>query len=238
VSYLNTIPLLFGIRNSKLIGEIDLLIDYPSRIASFLLEDKIDIGLVPVAVIPKMKEFYLNTQYCIGSEGPVASVCLFSERPIQNVKTVLMDYQSTTSVELTKILLREYWKIEPDLLDTREDFRHLIGKETAGLIIGDRALEQRKISSYIYDLGEAWKNLTNLPFVFAAWISNKKLDESFVQEFDTANSIGLKDLERVLESLHSDLFDLKEYYTKYISYNFDEAKMKALNLFLDKINPK
>jgi chorismate dehydratase len=145
VSYLNTIPLLFGIRNSRLIREIDLLIDYPSRIASFLLEDKIDIGLVPVAVIPRMKEFYLNTQYCIGSEGPVASVCLFSERPIQNVKTVLMDYQSTTSVELTKILLREYWKIEPDLLDTREDFRHLIREETAGLIIGDRALEQRRI---------------------------------------------------------------------------------------------
>jgi chorismate dehydratase len=100
VSYLNTIPLLFGIRNSALMQEIELLIDYPSRIASLLLEDKIDIGLVPVAVIPRMKEFYLNTEYCIGSEGPVASVCLFSERPIQNVKNVLMDYQSSSSVEL------------------------------------------------------------------------------------------------------------------------------------------
>jgi len=62
--------------------DIALTIDYPSRIASMLLKDEIDMGLVPVAILPLMKEYYINGDYCIGSDGPVASVCLFSETPI------------------------------------------------------------------------------------------------------------------------------------------------------------
>ncbi len=236
VSYLNTKPLLYGIRNSPIMSSIELQIDYPSRIASLLMDDSIDIGLVPVAVIPSMKEYYINTHYCIGCDGPVASVCLFSEVPVEQLKYLLMDYQSRTSVELAKILLRDYWMVKLELKDTKEDFRHLIRGDTAGLMIGDRALEQRKISHFAYDLGEAWKNLTGLPFVFAAWISNKRMDESFVEAFDNATGLGVNNIEAVLQNLNSDFFDLKEYYTKYISYPFNDSKRKGLNLFLQKLD--
>lgn len=235
VSYLNTRPLLYGIQHSALIRDIDLVIAYPSRIASLLLEDAIDIGLVPVAVIPEMQEYYINTHFCIGSDGPVALVCLFSEIPIQNATRILLDYQSRTSVELVKVLLKEYWKTDPELLDTKQDFRHQIKGATAGLMIGDRALEQRKISHFVYDLGEAWKNLTGLPFVYAAWISNKKLDDSFLYAFNQANANGLNDLEKLLVDLNSDLFDLRQYYTKFISYPLNDAKMLGLNFFLSKL---
>ena len=188
VSYLNTKPLLFGIEHAEVRNKIELKIDYPSRIAAMLLNDEIDIGLVPVAIIPKLEEYYLNTDYCIGSDGAVASVCLFSEVPIHKVEKVLLDYQSRTSVQLAKILLKEYWKVDPVAEDAKEDFREHIYGTTAGLVIGDRALEQRKKSAYIYDLGEAWKNFTDLPFVFAAWISNKNLDKNFIKEFNEAIS--------------------------------------------------
>lgn len=238
VSYLNTKPLLYGIQHTALINDIELRIDYPSRIAAMLLDEEIDIGLVPVAVIPKMKEYHINTGYCIGSDGPVASVCLFSETPVEQIGQVLLDYQSRTSVELAKILLKEYWKITPELIDARADFRNHIKGKTAGVVIGDRALEQRKISPYIYDLGEAWKNLTGLPFVFAAWISNKKLDDEFVRRFDEANRIGLDNLQTVLAGLHFDAFDLHSYYTQCISYKLDEAKKEGLRLFLQKLKGK
>ena len=235
VSYLNTKPLLRGIQDSAIIQEIELHIDYPSRVASMLLEDKIDIGLVPVAIIPFLKEYHIDSNFCISCDGPVASVCLFSERPLGNVKRVLLDYQSRTSVQLVKVLLKEYWKLTPELVDAKEDFRGEIKGDTAAVVIGDRSLEQRKISPYIYDLGEAWKNMTGLPFVFAAWISNKKMPEGFIKRFDNANAEGINNLGPLLKELRFDAFDLKEYYTRYIQYNLDEAKRKGLALFLSKL---
>jgi chorismate dehydratase len=72
VSYLNTKPLIYGFEHGKMENEVDLIIDYLSRIASMLLENKIDIGLVPVAIIPQMKEYHIISDYCIGSLGGVA----------------------------------------------------------------------------------------------------------------------------------------------------------------------
>jgi chorismate dehydratase len=232
VSYLNTKPLLFGIENSPIIGDIELVIDYPARIATMLLEDEIDMGLVPVSIIPEMREYHFCTDYCIGCDGEVASVCLFSERPIVQVKRILLDYQSRTSVQLTKILLKKYWRLSPELIGAKEDFRNRIEGETAALVIGDRALEQRLLSEHIYDLGFAWKELTGLPFVFAAWISNKKLDDKFVQQFNAANKYGLDNINELLNTLKYSVYDLHHYYDKHISYPFDGEKRKGLDLFL------
>jgi chorismate dehydratase len=232
VSYLNTKPLLYGIRHSSIMEDIDLIIEYPARIADMLLKDEIDMGLVPVAIIPKMKEYYINGDHCIGSDGPVASVCLFSETPIEKVENVLLDYQSRTSVQLAAILLERYWKISPQLIDAGQDFRDHIKGTTAGVVIGDRALEQRKISPYVYDLGEAWTALTGLPFVFAAWISNKPLDPGFIARFDEANRQGIGQIGKVVAENPYPLFDLTAYFTKYLNYSLDEDKKQGLARFL------
>jgi chorismate dehydratase len=236
VSYLNTKPLLYGIEHAGISNDLDLIIDYPSRIAAMLLNDEIDIGLVPVAVIPKMKEYHINTDYCIGCNGAVASVCLFSEVPLDQVKKVLLDYQSRTSVHLAKILLKEHWNVQPEFVHTKENFRNLIKDSTAGLVIGDRALEQRKLSPFIYDLGKAWKDFTGLPFVFAAWISNRSLDEAFIKKFNEANKNGIENIPSLLSTLKYDVFDLHQYYTQCINYNLDEEKQKGLKLFLEYLN--
>ena len=174
VSYLNTKPLIYGFEKGKMKDEVDLIMAYPSKIAAMLSNDEIDVGLVPVAIIPELKEYYIISDYCIGSDGEVGSVCLFSEVPLEKIERILLDYQSKTSIELLKILVKKYWKINPIFINTSKDYRNEISGTTAGLIIGDRALEQRKISTYTYDLGMEWKNFTGLPLVFAAWISNKK----------------------------------------------------------------
>ena len=233
VSYLNTKPLLYGIHKHKISQQIELIEDYPSRIAQLLIDDKIDVGLIPVAAIPRLKEHYIISNYCIGSDGPVASVCIFSEVPIEEVKNIYLDYQSKTSVNLARILLKEYWKKEVELIETRdEDFRDQIKGNTAGVIIGDRALQQRSKSKYIYDLGEAWMKHTGLPFVFATWVANKPLPAEFINEFDEANAFGLKHLNDVIAETTSSNFNLKNYYNNYISYNLDNQKRKGMNLFL------
>ena len=232
VSYLNTKPLLYGIERSSIMKDMELIIDYPSRIADMLLRDEIDMGLVPVAVIPKMSTWYINGDICIGSNGPVASVCLFSETPVEKIERVLLDYQSRTSVALAKVLLKEYWKISPELVPGEKDFREHIKGTTAGVVIGDRALEQRRDSPFVYDLGEAWKDFTGLPFVFAAWVSNKPLDPVFIEKFNTANKAGLEQIEAVVKENPYTVFNLHDYFTKYLNYQLDPAKRKGLDKFL------
>ena len=232
VSYLNTKPLLYGIERAPIRKDIELIIDYPSSIASMLLRDEIDMGLVPVAIIPRMKEAYINGDFCIGSNGNVASVCLFSETPLDEIGRVLLDYQSRTSVQLARILLKEYWRMSPELVDGGKDFRDHIKGTTAGVVIGDRAFEQRRISPYVYDLAEAWKGLTGLPFVFAAWISNKPLDPAFVQAFDEANRQGVAHIDEVVAENPYPLFDLRDYFTKHLDYRLDALKRQGLKKFL------
>ena len=77
VSYLNTKPLLYGVKRSGLMDKIELIEAYPAKIAQMLLDDEIDVGLVPVAIMPKLKEAYIVTDFCIGAETAVASVCLW-----------------------------------------------------------------------------------------------------------------------------------------------------------------
>jgi chorismate dehydratase len=232
VSYLNTKPLLYGIERSELMHDIELITDYPARIADRLLNDEIDIGLVPVETISRMKTFYINSGYCIGSHGPVASVCLFSEVPLEKLETVLLDDQSRTSVALLKILLREYWKQSPAMKEASGAFSHRIAGNTGAVMIGDRALAQRKISPFIYDLGEAWTKMTGLPFVYAAWVSNKPLDETFLARFNEANGEGLKQLDAVIRENPSSLYDLNDYFKNHIDYRLDEAKKQGLQKFL------
>lgn len=232
VNYLNTKPLVYGIQHSPVSDRLILIEDYPSNIARLLLDGSIDVGLVPVAVIPHLREYHIVTDYCIGCTGPVASVALFSEVPVNEIEEVLLDYQSRTSVALAKILMREYWQIQPAVTDTKSDYRSKIKGATAGLVIGDRALEQRKVSPYIYDLGEAWKDFTGLPFVFAAWVSNKPLPANFISEFNAANKLGLENIETVVAENPYPIFDLHSYYTEHISYELTAEKRKGLEKFL------
>ena len=233
MSYLNTKPLIYGLEKGLMSDTVQLKLDYPAHIAQQLLDDEIDVGLVPVALIPRLQQHFFVSDYGICCDGPVASVCVFSEVPINEIKEVLLDYQSRTSVRLARILMKEHWKIEPVITDTREDFRERIKGTMDGVVIGDRALEQRSRSPYIYDLGEAWKQFTGKPFVFAAWLSNKRLNGNFVDAFNIANNFGLTQLDEVIRQNPYPHFDLKEYYTSCIDYRLDTEKKSGLALYLD-----
>ncbi len=214
-------------------NRIELITGYPASIAGMLIKDEIDIGLVPVAIIPELIEYHIIGDYCIGAEGDVASVCLFSDVPLTKIETVLLDYQSRTSVNLCKILLQRYWNINPFLQNAGKDYRNDIHGNTAGVVIGDRALEQRHQSNYIYDLAGSWKAFTGLPFVFAAWIANKKLPDDFCKDFNSANAIGLQHLEDVIQENPYSVYSLHTYYTKNISYHLTDEKRKGLKMFLE-----
>lgn len=239
VSYLNTKPLLYGIFKSEISSEISLELDIPSVGAQKLKSGLADFGLVPVAIIPELHRPSIISNFCIGATGEVRTVCIYANTELQNLETIYLDFHSRTSVELTRILLKEYWKIQPRLVPAFPGYESKITGKTGGLIIGDRAIELESQFRYHYDLGEAWKNFTGLPFVFAAWVTTKPLPEDFIYRFNEALQRGIAEIPQLIYLLPNPThpFDLNRYFTKYISYNLDEDKKTALKKYLHFLQP-
>lgn len=214
---------------------IDLMKAYPAQIAQALLDDTIDIGLVPVAIIPFLTNPQIVSKFVIGTEGEVASVALFSQVPMDQIEKVYLDYQSRTSVALAQILFKQYWKKEVEFLNATEGYINQINGTTAGIIIGDRALVSLDKFEHIYDLGSAWKAYSGLPFVFAAWVANKPIPLDFMEAFDAANAYGLDKLDEVIALIPASqqVYDLHTYYTENISYELTEEKRAGLAKFLE-----
>jgi len=234
VSYLNTKPFLYGFEHSQLINEIKLTTDLPSAIARQLLNDEIDIGLVPVRVIPGLREAHIISDYGITCDGAVGSVLICSQVPMEQIKKLFLDYQSRTSAALTQVLIRDYWKRQPEIIQSTPGYEDQIEGATAGLLIGDRALHLKSKFKYGYDLGEAWKNFTAMPFVFACWVSNKKIPEDFIQRFNETMAFGAHHLEEVIAEQQKNYpdVDVKDYLSSKIQFFIDGKKKEALDYFL------
>ena len=234
VSYLNTKPLLYGLLRHEVGEQLEMETAIPSECARRLLAGETDLALIPVAVLPELDEYHLVSDYCIGTVGAVKTVCIYGDVPIEEMDAIYLDHHSRTSAMLTRLLLQEYWKLEPVLLPAREGYIDQISDATGGLVIGDRAIGLEKRFKYVYDLGEIWQRHTGLPFVFAAWVSRKPLSEAFVEQFNEglADGIGhIPELQLLLPSPQPD-FDLVDYFTHCISYELTAEKRQALERFL------
>ena len=237
VSYLNTKPYIWGLKHSPIIEKIDLQIDYPARIAQGLIDGTYDIGLVPVAILPLLPTYHFISDYGIACDGPVASVALFSEVPLPDIETIQLDYHSRTSVALLKILLQDHWKISPRIIPMVPGEQFQIRDKTAALLIGDKALLQLSATNYVYDLGTAWKEMTGLPFVFAAWVSKEKQTPSFTEEFNHACHFGISQIEVWKDEVDFTAYNLTEYSHHNIHFLLDEEKKRGLSLFLYNLKP-
>ena len=239
VSYLNTVPFIHGLKQSELIHSISLQLDYPSICADKLINGIVDLALVPVAVIPKLLQAHIISDYCIGANGAVDTVCLYSDVPITEIESIALDYQSRTSVALLKILLKEYWQLNPELKKADVGFEENIKGKHAALVIGDRAFALNDKHAYIYDLSAIWKEMTGLPFVFAAWVANKKLPQDFIIAFNKALEKGLIDIDTALVfegANYPNCTNPEDYLNNKISYNLDAEKQKGMELFLKKVS--
>ena len=237
VAYLNSKPFLYGLNNFPFKSDIEYTVDTPANISVKLLNGEVDLALVPVAVLSQLKQYYLLDGYCIGAKGPVQSVCLFSERPIENCNRILLDYQSRTSVMLTKILMSKHWKLYPEFVSTEVGYENEIKNETAGLVIGDRALELKSKFKFIYDLSEEWMKLTGLPFVFAVWVSLNEIPDEIKSELTKAFQFGINSIDKVIAEEEKKFIgiDVGNYLTYGIDYIFNDEKLKAMQLFLNYI---
>lgn len=237
VSYLNSKPFLYGLKNYPFKSEIEYSVDTPANVSIKLFNGEVNLALVPVVVLSQLKQYYLLDEFCIGAKGPVQSVCLFSEKPIENCNSILLDYQSQTSVMLTKILMSKHWKLNLEFVSTEAGYEKEIKNETAGLVIGDRALKLKSKFKFVYDLGEEWMKLTGLPFVFAVWLSLNEIPGEIKSELVEAFQFGINSIDKVIaeEEFFFLGIDVENYLTNGIDYMFNDDKIRAMKLFLNYI---
>jgi chorismate dehydratase len=236
VSYTNTKPFIYGIEHSGFINKIDLSLDIPADCAQKLIDDRADIGLIPVAAILNLPEWQIVSDYCIGATGAVNSVFIFSNCDIKDVKRVQLDPQSRSSNNLAKVLLKNYFKISPELIVNADDYSASTEPETAFVQIGDRTFGKKDKYAFAYDLAEEWQNFTGLPFVFAAWVANKSIPQAFMDDFNNALKYGLDNREKLFAELPQRAdFDIQDYLLHKIDFSLTDKKKQALHLFLDYI---
>ncbi len=235
VSYTNTKPFIYGLQHSGMPAKIELSLDNPTDCAQKLIDDVVDIGLIPVAATLSLPEWDIVSDYCIGSVGAVNSVFIFSNCDIREAKTLQLDPQSRTSNNLAKVLVKNYWKASQlKFVEKAVDYAESSESHTAYVQIGDRTFGKKDKYPFVYDLGAEWQKFTGLPFVFAAWIANKPIPVEFMAEFNQALKYGLDHRNELLKELPSRPdFDLDDYLMHKLDFELTEDKKKALYLFLD-----
>jgi chorismate dehydratase len=171
-------------------------------------------------------------EYCIGAQGKVKTVMLYSNCPLNEISSIALDFQSRTSVMLVKILVKNFWKIDVKFFDADEDYIDGISKNNAGLVIGDRTFNLKDSFLYKYDLSEEWFKYTNMPFVFACWVANKNLSDKFKQQFSNALKYGVDNKTNVDDQYNKNTnINLNRYLSENISWDFDSQKKAALKKF-------
>lgn len=236
VSYTNTLPFVYGL--DRLVGlsetqDFVITKDYPSRCAASLLSGEADIALAPVALLAANPHLHICSEYCIGAVGPVDSVLLLSNVPLQQISHIILDYQSRTSNMLVQVLARNFWHIAPTFTPSTEGYESTASATEAVVVIGDRAFENAGKYRYRYDMAEEWHKMTQLPFVFAAWVSSKAIDPQQLSTFNNALKFGIGHLTEAIASVApNQYFDIDDYLRNKISYPLDDSKKHALSLFL------
>jgi len=238
ISYLNSFPFIYGLRKNNLDKKFEISLHIPSVCADKLILGDVDIALAPVVLMKQLNNVKIISDYCIGANGNVDTVCLFSDVPFYEIKNIFIDYQSRTSVELLKIILKDFWKISPYFIHTSKNYESRIMGKNAGLIIGDRAFHYKNKFNYIYDLSGIWKEMSGLPFVFACWITNKKIDEDFKKVFNNALGYGINNIQEAIKLAPNILSHCKnpyDYLNNKISYHLNDDKLEGMRLFLKRI---
>lgn len=239
VTYLNAWPVLYGLMLGR--EPAQLRMAYPSVLAQRLVSRECDLALAPVATLARRPGFELAPRICLGADGPVTSVLIVSERPLQELDALLLDTQSGTSVVLAQLIaaeLRGGRSIELRSADYARIDRECHGA-TGAVIIGDRAIEVRDRYAHVLDLSEAWQAWTGLPFVFAGWIAQRGvLNDERVEMLERSLEHGLaarREIAHLWVAQHGgDADSVQHYLTHHMRYRLDERFRAGLSEFLQR----
>jgi predicted solute-binding protein len=227
VKYLNAVPLTRGL-------EDEVIFATPAQLAEKLQKDELDAGLVSITEVLFHDRYDVLDSIAIASLGEVKSVILAHRKPIEELKEIFCDTASLTSVNLLRVLLAER--------GLRPEFKPLPDYPNAAqhdgvLLIGDPALDFALAghSHEILDLGAAWLELTNLPFVYAVWALRRGMEHaSLRRQLREARDFGLDTLDSIIRNRTEYDYDFrKDYLSWHIHYHLGTDEKRGITKFIE-----
>ena len=201
VGFLNARPLTWVLDQSP--DRWNVRYDVPSVCSTLLREGAIDVGLVPSIDYLDDESYRVVPGVAIGSRGPVASVALYTTRPLEDIQSIALDTNSRTSVALLRILCRHHFRIAPAYVHAPPDVAAMVRAHDAGLLIGDPAFDtdHEALGLTKIDLGASWTEMTGLPFVYAAWTGRAgAIGATEVRALQDAQAAGVGAIEAIAEA--------------------------------------
>jgi chorismate dehydratase len=235
VSYLNAKPLIHGLENDR---DVDLKLAVPARLLAGLQSSEFDVALLPVIDYQRLGDARIVPVGGIGCDGPTLTVRIFSRKPIEQIQELACDSESHTSVALARIVLARRYGIRPEFRDLSPQ---LTGTDKTGtgavLLIGDKVVcDEPPGMAYQLDLGEAWKQLTGMPFVFAIWITRAGVRLGDLPDrLRKARELGMANLPAIIRrdavprGWPADL--AMKYLSEHLKFEVGERELEAVRLF-------
>jgi len=238
VGYLNARPLTWALDRAP--ERWDVRYDLPSVCARLLQDGEVDLGLVPSIEFLQASDYRFVPGVGVTSCGPVASVALFTRRPLHDIRHIALDTSSRTSVALIQILCHHHFRIRPRFVPHGPELAVMTRDFDGGLLIGDPAFEADHAALGLtkVDLGEEWTKMTGLPFVYAAWTGRPgAISPEDVQALQQAQAEGLSALD-VIAAEYGDASETRTakalaYLRDNVKYRLAAEEAAGLQLFLD-----
>jgi chorismate dehydratase len=233
VGYLNARPLVYELERQP---RFDVRYDTPSECARLLHQGATDLGLIPSIEYLRAGPYRIVPDVAIASDGAVASVALYTTKPIDAVASIAMDTSSRTSVALTQVLCKRHFNIAPELVHRGPDLPDMLARCDAALVIGDVALLLDHGAVEKIDLGEVWKAMTGLPFVYAFWAGRPDvLTADDVTALQRARDAGVAQPERIAREYFAEMPGYHAVGARYlrdnIKYHLGDAERAGLETF-------
>jgi chorismate dehydratase len=238
VGYLNARPLTWALDRAPERWRIRY--DVPSVCSRLLHEGHVSLGLIPSIDYLQSPDYRFVPGVGIGSRGPIASVALFTRRPLADVKRIALDTSSRTSVALVRVLCHHRFRISAEFVPHGPDLQEMTRRADAALLIGDPALEAHHDALGLekIDLGAEWTAMTGLPFVYAAWTGRAgAVGAADVDLLQKAQEEGVRSSDAIAtEYGHGDpaLTALAGAYLRdNVKYGLGPDEARGLQMFLD-----
>jgi len=241
VSYLNTVPLVWGLQHSPdpaLRETFDLRFALPSACADQLASGQADIGIVPVIEMARQGlDYFPGTG--IACHGPVRSILLISKVPFKEIRKLATDSGSRTSAMLSQVILAEKFGVRPHVVSLPANLPDMLGQTDAALLIGDAALrvDPATLPFETLDLGAEWIAMTGLPMVFAVWAGRKEIvREPYGQVFLESLRYGLTHMDDIVAAeAPGRQFSpevVRRYLTHHIVFELGEKDYEGMRLYI------
>jgi chorismate dehydratase len=232
VSFLNAKPLIYGLDDAE---GVELGLEVPSKLLDGLRQGRYDVALLPVIDYQRMDGLRLLTSGGIGCDGPTLTVRIFSPVPVEKIQTLACDTDSHTSVALARVILAEQYGLRPEFVPLSAG----ASPGAAKLLIGDKVVAQeppRSAMPHQLDLGEAWKALTGLPFVFAAWMAREGVDlGDLPARLGQAKRDGLRNVDHIIareagpRGWPAEV--ARRYLTEFLNFDIGPQQLRAVRTF-------